>query len=133
MAHPDYDPQLATLVKTPPSGDEWLHEIKFDGYRIGCRIGSGGVSLYTRNGKDWTAAFPAIAAAAQKLATTDALLDGEIAVIMPDGRTSFQGLQNTSGVGEQAIERSRRVPDVESHGSGATRALPHAVVGDARG
>jgi bifunctional non-homologous end joining protein LigD len=99
MAHPAYDPQLATLVKTPPSGDEWLHEIKFDGYRIGCRISSGGVSLYTRNGKDWTAVFPTIAAAAQKLATTDALLDGEIAVVMPDGRTSFQGLQNTSGGG----------------------------------
>ena len=61
MAHPDYVPQLATLVSEPPSGDEWLHEIKYDGYRIGARVKRGRVFLYTRNGNDWTAAFPEIA------------------------------------------------------------------------
>src|SRR5688572_18799638 len=55
---PEYRPQLATLVKEPPSGDRWLHEIKFDGYRIGCRIRDGRVTLISRTGKDWTHAFP---------------------------------------------------------------------------
>jgi bifunctional non-homologous end joining protein LigD len=95
MAHPDYVPQLATLVATPPSGDEWLHEIKYDGYRIGARVRRARVVLYTRNGNDWSAAFPAIAAAVEKLGLDEALIDGEVAVVLPDGRTSFQALQNT--------------------------------------
>ena len=45
-------PQLATLVKEPPSGDDWLHELKFDGYRMLCRIDHGKVSFWSRNGKD---------------------------------------------------------------------------------
>ena len=95
--HPDYVPQLATLVATPPSGDEWLHEIKYDGYRIGAGVRKGRVSLFTRNGNDWTAAFPEIADAVSKLGLDDALIDGEAAVVLPDGRTSFQALQNTAG------------------------------------
>ena len=94
MPHPDYAPQLATLVKAAPSGDGWLHEIKYDGYRIGCRIRGGRVTLISRNGKDWTTAFPEIAAAAAELPTKDALIDGEVAIVLPDGRTSFQMLQN---------------------------------------
>ena len=89
----DYEPQLATLVKQPPQGDEWIHEIKFDGYRIGCRIRGGQVALISRNGKDWTHAFPEVVAAAAKLGLRDALFDGEVAVVLPDGRTSFQALQ----------------------------------------
>jgi bifunctional non-homologous end joining protein LigD len=91
---PDYRPQLATLVKTAPEGDDWLHEIKYDGYRIGCRIQQSRIALYSRNGKDWTAAFPEIVDAARALDLDDALLDGEVAVVLPDGRTSFQALQN---------------------------------------
>ena len=98
---PDYVPQLATLVDTPPSGDEWLHEIKYDGYRIGARVRQGRVSLYTRNGNDWTAAFPEVADAVAKLGLDDALIDGEVAVVLPDGRTSFQALQNTAGGGSR--------------------------------
>lgn len=90
----DYKPQLATLVKEPPAGDGWLHEIKLDGYRIGCRLRTGRATLISRNGKDWTHAFPEIADAASKLKVEDALLDGEVAVVLPDGRTSFQALQN---------------------------------------
>jgi bifunctional non-homologous end joining protein LigD len=52
-----YQPQLATLVKTVPEGDAWLHEIKYDGYRIGCLINRGAVTLTSRNAKDWTASF----------------------------------------------------------------------------
>src|SRR5919106_6362357 len=92
MPHSDYAPQLATLVKAPPSGGEWLHEIKYDGYRIGCRIRNKRVALISRNGKDWTSAFPEVAAAASAL-PDGVLLDGEIAIVLPDGRTSFQALQ----------------------------------------
>jgi DNA ligase D-like protein (predicted ligase) len=92
----EYRPQLATLVKDAPQGDEWLHEIKFDGYRIGCRIRNGRAALISRNGKDWTAAFPDVAVAAAALPVEDALLDGEVAMVLPDGRTSFQALQNAS-------------------------------------
>ena len=94
MPHPDYDPQLATLVKEPPSGAGWVHEIKYDGYRIGCRLRGGRATLISRNGKDWTAAFPDIAAAAAALPITNGLLDGEVCIVLPDGRTSFQRLQN---------------------------------------
>jgi len=96
MPQSDYVPQLATLVKAPPSGDEWLHEIKYDGYRIGCRIRRGRVTLLSRNGKDWTAAFPEIVDAAAALDVDDTLLDGEVAMVLPDGRTSFQALQNAA-------------------------------------
>ena len=94
MPASEYRPQLATLVKTAPNGDDWLHEIKYDGYRIGCRIRGSRVALYSRNGKVWTAAFPEIVEAARSLGADDALLDGEITVVLPDGRTSFQALQN---------------------------------------
>ena len=90
-----YSPQLARLVKHAPLGDEWLHEMKYDGYRIGCEIGDRAVTLVSRNGRDWTAAFPEIAKAALQLGVTDTLLDGEVAIVRPDGRTSFQALQNS--------------------------------------
>src|SRR3954468_11127115 len=91
----DYQPQLATLVKAPPDGDGWLHEIKYDGYRIGCVIRGGTVRLWSRRGNDWTRRFPEITRAALKLRVRSALLDGEVAVLLPDGRTSFQALQNS--------------------------------------
>jgi bifunctional non-homologous end joining protein LigD len=98
-----YDPQLATLVKAPPPGDGWLHELKYDGYRIGCRIDGDEVQLLSRRGKDWTASFPEVCAAARKLRATRALLDGEVAVVLADGRTSFQALQNFFGGQRQGI------------------------------
>ena len=101
---PAYDPQLAQLVKTAPAGREWLHELKYDGYRIGCRIDGGAVTLLSRNGKDWTAAFPEIVRAAKALRVKSALIDGEVCVVLPDGRTSFQALQNLAGA-----DRSRLV------------------------
>ncbi len=91
-------PQLATLVEAPPEGDNWLHEIKFDGYRVLCRIdsggGSGGVKLLTRRANDWTHRFKEIAAAAQELRVTSALLDGEVVVLDQSGRSDFQSLQS---------------------------------------
>jgi bifunctional non-homologous end joining protein LigD len=98
---PPYRPQLAKLVKAPPEGPDWLHEMKYDGYRIGCRIEEGAVRLITRNGKDWTASFPEICEAAQRLGVRRALLDGEVAIVLPDGRTSFQELQNAFSGGNR--------------------------------
>src|SRR5438552_7054599 len=86
--------QLATLVDEPPRGDDWLHEMKFDGYRIMARLQDGRARLLSRNGKDWTSRFPAVAAAVEGLGLRSALLDGEVAVVLPDGTTSFQALQN---------------------------------------
>jgi bifunctional non-homologous end joining protein LigD len=100
MPHPDYVPQLATLVKEPPTGGGWVHEIKYDGYRIGCRIRNGRVTLLSRNGKDWTAAFPDIVSATAALPLADGLIDGEVAIVLPDGRTSFQMLQNAFSGGK---------------------------------
>lgn len=91
-----YTPQLATLVKSPPQGDAWLHELKYDGYRIGARIDRGAVRLLSRNGKDWTERFAAVRDAVERLGVERALLDGEVAIVLPDGRTSFQALQHAS-------------------------------------
>jgi bifunctional non-homologous end joining protein LigD len=87
-------PELATLVDRAPGGDEWLHEMKYDGYRILARIDHGRVTLASRNGRDWTAKFPAVTEAAGRLPVERAILDGEVAVLLPKGTTSFQALQN---------------------------------------
>jgi bifunctional non-homologous end joining protein LigD len=87
-------PQLATLVKRPPAGDAWLHEMKFDGYRILARLHEGRVTLMSRNGREWTEQFPSVVDSVRGLSARAALLDGEVAVVTPDGRTSFQALQN---------------------------------------
>ncbi len=92
-------PQLATLVSKAPNGDEWLHEMKFDGYRILARLDHGRVHLLSRNARDWTDQFPTVAEAVARLPAEQAMLDGEVAVLLPDGTTSFQALQNTMSGG----------------------------------
>jgi bifunctional non-homologous end joining protein LigD len=92
-------PQLATLVAAPPVGDAWLHEVKFDGFRILCRLDHGRATLWSRNAGNWTARFPAIAAAAARLSVRQAFLDGEVAALLPSGATSFQALQNVQSDG----------------------------------
>jgi bifunctional non-homologous end joining protein LigD len=87
-------PELATLVDQAPSGEGWLHEMKYDGYRILARIDHGRVTLLSRNGRDWTDKFPAITEVAGGLPVERAMLDGEVAVLLPEGTTSFQALQN---------------------------------------
>ncbi len=84
---------LATIVEAPPSGDEWLHEIKYDGYRIVGRAEEGEARLVSRNGKDWTKEFPQVARALLRLPVGTALFDGEVAAVLPSGATSFQALQ----------------------------------------
>jgi bifunctional non-homologous end joining protein LigD len=87
-------PELATLVDEAPDGDGWLHEIKYDGFRILARIERGRARLSTRTNQDWTERFEPIAAALSRLPVERALLDGELVVLEPDGTTSFQALQN---------------------------------------
>ncbi|RPJ52301.1 MAG: DNA ligase D, partial [Acidobacteria bacterium] len=92
---PDFvAPQLATLVDDVPKGGSWVFEIKLDGYRELCRIDNRDVRFISRNGKDWTSHFPSLISEVRLLPVRSALLDGEIVVLMPDGTTSFQALQN---------------------------------------
>jgi bifunctional non-homologous end joining protein LigD len=94
-AFPDFvEPELATLVKEAPAGDQWLHELKLDGYRMLCCIENGEARMISRNGKEWTASFASIARCAARLPVKNAWLDGEVVVMEDDGRTSFQSLQN---------------------------------------
>ena len=86
--------QLATLVKEPPSGDEWLHEQKFDGYRMLCRIAGGRAQFISRNQQDWTGRLKSLVPPVLKLPVRQALLDGEVVVLDKHGISSFQNLQN---------------------------------------
>jgi bifunctional non-homologous end joining protein LigD len=92
---PDFvAPCLATLAAGAPEGEEWLHEVKFDGYRIQARIERGKVRLFTRTGLDWSARFGAdIPKALRALACDSALIDGEIVVLDDKGAPSFSALQ----------------------------------------
>ncbi len=85
--------QLATLVSGPPAGKDWIHEIKFDGYRILCFVANGNVRIVTRNGHDWTGRFPAIAASLSALTVDSAVLDGEAVMLDDRGQSGFQALQ----------------------------------------
>jgi bifunctional non-homologous end joining protein LigD len=84
-------PQLCRLVDQPPSGAGWVHEVKFDGYRMQLRVEGGKAKLLTRKGLDWTAKFSAIAKAAAKL--PDCIIDGEVCALDPDGAPDFAALQ----------------------------------------
>jgi bifunctional non-homologous end joining protein LigD len=90
---PFVEPQLATLIDAPPSGGDWVHEIKYDGYRAVTSIGGGRVLIRTRNGLDWTDRFRALVGPLSQLPCESALLDGEIAVADKEGHTSFSALQ----------------------------------------
>jgi len=92
-ALPDFvAPCLATLVAAPPKGDDWVHEIKFDGYRIQARIDGENVRLITRSGLDWTKRFGAVPARLRKLYRGKALIDGELVVENSSGHSSFTEL-----------------------------------------
>lgn len=92
-------PQLASLIDRPPEGDSWLHELKYDGYRLLARVEHGQVSLFTRNGNNWTGKFPSVASALSKLPIENGWLDGEAVALKEDGTTSFGSLQNALSEG----------------------------------
>jgi bifunctional non-homologous end joining protein LigD len=84
-------PQLATLKHKVPVGDEWIHEIKYDGYRVQVHLNKSKVTVYTRNGLDWTKRFRVVADAFD-IPIEQAIFDGEVVVIR-EGRTNFSELQ----------------------------------------
>ncbi|MEN3745910.1 DNA ligase D [Sphingomonas sp. HF-S3] len=99
---PDFhEPQLATLVDAVPAGNQWLHEVKYDGYRALVALGQGGARVFTRSGLDWTGKFPGIAEAAATL-SAPALIDGEI-VAYKDGKPDFSTLQDAISRGGQGL------------------------------
>jgi bifunctional non-homologous end joining protein LigD len=77
-----------------PSGERWLHEIKFDGYRVQLHIANEDIKVFTRRGNDWTKRFKKIAADAYLINGSSAIIDGEIVVPAADGTTDFSVLQN---------------------------------------
>lgn len=94
LVPPPFRPvQLATLVDAVPAGNRWLHEMKYDGYRVLIAVGGDDARAYTRSGLDWSDRFAELVKDALKLKVTSALIDGEAAVFDADGRSSFQALQ----------------------------------------
>jgi bifunctional non-homologous end joining protein LigD len=98
----DVNVQLATLTDKPPPGEDWIHEVKFDGYRMLCYVDNGKVRLVTRNQQDWTHRYGAVVEAAAQLDVQNAILDGEVVALLSSGVTSFQALQNAGKKGSNA-------------------------------
>jgi bifunctional non-homologous end joining protein LigD len=96
-------PQLATLVEGPPAGDDWLHEIKYDGYRVIASIGGDQVKIYTRKGLNWTERFRPLVAPLSRVPCKSAVLDGEVGVADRKGHTSFSALQEALSNGGGAF------------------------------
>ena len=92
-------PQLATPSAEPPDGKDWLHEIKFDGYRTAARLGDGEVRFITRAGLDWTRRYGVLARAFAALPCKEALIDGEVVVVGDDGVSRFAELQQALSEG----------------------------------
>lgn len=88
-------PQLATLVEKPPQGDEWIHEIKYDGYRILSYYDGDSVRLLTRNNLDWSKKFTTVSNAVTSLSVKNVILDGEVCVLNKEGHSSFKLLQQS--------------------------------------
>ena len=95
-------PCLATLYRDVARGDQWVHEIKFDGYRLQARIDDGDVQLLTRTGLDWTGRFGAVAKALKGLKLSSALIDGEVVVEDETGASSFVALVDALKAGRSA-------------------------------
>ncbi len=96
------EPQLSLLVKAPPAGPEWAHELKYDGYRIHARLEGGKVRLLTRTGLDWTERYEATARAVSVIDAQSAYLDGELCAVRADGTTSFAEMQAATDEGRSA-------------------------------
>ena len=89
-------PQLLERAPSPPKSNSWLHEIKYDGYRLLARLEHGRVSLFSRPGANWTERLPSIANAVGTLATANAYLDGELVYLPANGLPDFEALQNAT-------------------------------------
>lgn len=87
-------PALATAIERVPSGDRWIHEIKFDGYRVQVHLANEAVKVYTRRGHDWTRRFKKVADDAWHIKASSAIIDGEVVAPAAGGTTDFSVLQN---------------------------------------
>src|SRR6201981_2275602 len=96
-------PQLAALAEKAPDGPDWLHEIKFGGYRMHARLDAGRTQILTRRGNDWTEKYPIIPKSIFGLPVRNAYLDGELCGLLPDGRTAFNLIQNATDTGEGSL------------------------------
>jgi bifunctional non-homologous end joining protein LigD len=97
------EPELCRLVEKAPTGPEWVHEIKFDGYRISARLDHGKVTLLTRSGLDWSAKYPQTVAALSNLKAESAYLDGELCGVDSKGVTAFAMIQAATDTGPGAL------------------------------
>ncbi|WP_342643421.1 hypothetical protein [Rhodoligotrophos ferricapiens] len=100
-------PCLPTLVPRPPQGEQWQHEIKWDGYRLICFKDGSSIRLQTRNGFDWTEHFPGIAQAVRSLKAKTAILDGEACILDPRGVSDFSLLQSALASGNKAASAAQ--------------------------
>jgi len=127
------EPQLCTVCERAPSGAQWVHEIKFDGYRLQLRVVGGKARLRTRKGLDWTEKFAAIAKVASKL--PDCIIDGEVVALDREGRTGFRCAAGRTLRRQKrsshlfclrcALSRRRRsAPSTAGDAQGATRNAP---------
>ncbi|HEX7005508.1 MAG TPA: non-homologous end-joining DNA ligase [Alphaproteobacteria bacterium] len=139
------EPELATLVDTPPEGERWIHETKYDGYRCLLAVGGREVVCYSRSGLDWTDKFASLVEPARKLPVSSALIDGEAAVLDQNGVSSFSLLQDALRTGAPVlyfafdllaqdganlrhlplIERKRRLREILGRGRGRLRFSVH--------
>jgi bifunctional non-homologous end joining protein LigD len=88
------EPALATAIEKVPSDDRWIHEIKFDGYRVQLHIANEAITIFTRRGHDWTKRFKKIAGDAYLINASSAIIDGEVVMPAANGTTDFSDLQN---------------------------------------
>lgn len=95
-------PELATLSDTPPVGENWIHEIKYDGYRTLCFKNKKDTKLVTRSGLDWSKKYNELQKECNDLAAESIVVDGEIVWLDDNGKSSFQGLQNSLEEGESS-------------------------------
>ena len=116
------EPMLATLVDEVPSGDDWIFEVKFDGYRIQAAVSGDKVKLYTRKGLDWTDRFGRLPVALADLGLDRVLLDGEVAAVTKEGRTDFSALQEALGEGGGGLQYF--VFDLLAEGGKSLRSRP---------
>ena len=132
------EPCLATLVSKAPTGPQWVHEIKWDGYRLSAYIKDGEVTLRTRRGHNWTDRFPAIAEALAGLSIYSAVLDGEAVVLDEQGRSDFGALQAVLGkAGRGTADPRCSMPSIFSSSTATTCAIGSskgaAMLGDGAG
>lgn len=100
----DFKPQLTDHRDSAPNGETWLHEIKWDGYRLLAGVRDGVVTLRSRNGLNWTEDFPEVVQAIEALPVTDLRLDGELVVLDAQGRSDFTALQKViDGTAKQPL------------------------------